>query len=261
MIPLIAAAAASAAASLAGSYMASEASKDAARMGAEQEQKGLDFQKGVYDTQQKNLSPYMQEGTKALTMYSGLASGAKQPEFTYKTPEFNFSTYEDPGAQYQMQQATKALQNSGMAKGLVGGGLMKSIMAKNQEMAGTAYQGAFDRYLNKNKFDYTTSSDAYKRNLEYQTLGLDRQMDLAKLGQASAVGANAAGSEASKNIGASYGNIGQTLATGGLGSASAWTTGLSSAANNIGQMYGYSQGIGVPKTGNQQTNNNTGAST
>lgn len=49
MVPLIAAAAVAAASSLAGAYIGGEASKDAARMAAEQEQKGPAFFFGNFE--------------------------------------------------------------------------------------------------------------------------------------------------------------------------------------------------------------------
>lgn len=256
--PLIAAAAVAAAATLAGSIIGANAASDAASKAAEQEQRGLDFQKEVYGKSQENLQPYMAAGKEALGKYQTLASGATQPTYDYKIPEFNFNVNKDPGADYQMAQATRALSNSGLARGVTGGGLLKSIMAKNQEMAGTAYQGAWSRYLDKTKMDYTSANDSYKRNLEYQNLGLERQKGLLDLGQSSAVGANAAGAEAGKQIGASYGQLGSTAASGALGAGSAWTSGLSSLANTGATLYGYSQGLKAPNTPTAQNNNNTG---
>lgn len=251
MVPLIAAAAVAAASSLAGAYIGGEASKDAARMAAEQEQKGLDFQKETWAKTQENMAPYMEAGKRGLTGYESAVGAAKQPEFNYKLPEFNFSTYEDPGAQYQMAQATKALNNSSLARGLGGGGALKAIMAKNQEMAGTAYQGAFDRYLKKNQQDYGFASDAYKRNLEYENLGINRQKDLMTQGASMASGLGTLGSQTGQQIGQSYGNIGSSLASGAAGAGNAWNQGLTGLSNAVGK------GIGA-YYGAQQTNDNLG---
>ena len=265
MIPLIAAAAASAAASLAGSYIASEGAKDAARMQAKQEQKALDFQKETWAKTQENMSPYLEAGKRGLTRYESAVAGASQPEFTYELPKFSFSTYEDPGANYQMAQATRALNNSSLARGLGGGGALKAIMAKNQEMAGTAYQGAFDRYLKQNQQDYGFASDAYKRNLEYQNLGINRQKDLMTQGASMASGLGQIGSTTGQQIGATYGNLGSANAAGSLGSSNAWTQGLSGAANAISKGVGAYYGQQNPYTSNWnsgydlgQTNDNLG---
>lgn len=264
MWPLVAAAAASAASSLVGSYLSAEGAKDAARMQAAQEQKALDFQKETWAKTQENMSPYLEAGKRGLTGYESAISGATQPEFTYKLPEFSFSTYEDPGANYQMAQATKALNNSSLARGLGGGGALKAIMAKNQEMAGTAYQNAFNRYLEKNKQDYGFASDAYKRNLEYQNLGINRQKDLMTQGATMASGLGTLGSETGKNIGSTYGNLGAANAAGALGSSNAWTQGLAGATNalgrGIGAYYGQQNPYGQSWTTDYagQTNDNLG---
>lgn len=251
MVPLIAAAAASAAASLAGSYIGAEASKDAARLAAEQEQKALDFQKETWAKTQENMSPYMEAGKRGLTGYETAIGGAKQPEFTYKLPEFSFDTYSDPGAKYQMEQATRALNNSSLAKGLGGGGALKQIMAKNQEMAGTAYQNAYQRYLSKNQQDYGYASDAYKRNLEYQNLGINRQKDLMTQGATMASGLGQLGTSTGQQVGTTYGSIGSSLASGAAGAGNAWNQGMTSFTNNLGSMMGSIYGKG-------QTNNNLG---
>lgn len=251
MVPLIAAAAVAAAASAAGSYFGAEASKDAARMAAEQEQKGLDFQKDTWNKTQENMSPYMDAGKRGLSAYESGIAGAKQPEYGYQNKDFNFSTYEDPGANYQMAQATKALNNSSLAKGLGGGGALKALMAKNQEMAGTAYQGAFNRYITKNQQDKTFADDTYKRNLEYQNLGINRNKDLMTQGASMASGLGQLGSNTGEQIGKSYGNIGLSLASGAAGAGNAYNQGVTSFTNNLGSMMGSIYGKG-------QTNNNLG---
>lgn len=249
--PLIAAAAVAAAASLAGSYFGGEAAKDAARLAAEQEQKGLDFQKETWAKTQENMSPYMEAGKRGLTGYESSIAGAKQPGYEYKNKGFDFSTYEDPGAQYQMAQATRALQNSSLAKGLGGGGALKAIMAKNQEMAGTAYQGAFNRYITKNQQDKTFADDQYKRELEYQNLGINRQKDLMTQGASMASGLGQLGTTTGQQIGQSYGNIGTSLASGAAGANSAYQGGMKSFSDAVGT------GVGA-YYGSQQTNKNLG---
>ena len=253
MVPLIAAAAVAAAASVAGSYFGAEASKDAARMAAEQEQKGLDFQKETWNKTQENMSPYLDAGKRGLSAYETGIANAKAPDYTYQNKEFDFSTYEDPGAQYQMAQATKALNNSSLARGLGGGGALKAIMAKNQEMAGTAYQGAFNRYITKNQQDKTFADDQYKRQLEYQNLGINRNKDLMTQGASMVSGLGTLGSTTGQQIGQSYGNIGASLASGAAGAGNAYNQGLTGFSNSIGK------GIGAYYGAQQQTNNNLGA--
>lgn len=262
MLPFAAAAAATVAGQMAASYFGGEAAKDAARIASGAEREGLAFQKQTWDKTQQNIDPYLKAGTRGLSEYERIAGSAAQPEFNFSQPEFSFDVHRDPGADYQMSQATRALNNSSLAKGLTGGGAAKAIMAKNQEMAGTAYQGSWNRFMDKSKYEYTRESDKYKRNLEFQNLGLDRQQDLYKTGATLASGLGQIGNEASRQIGATYGNIGQTQAGGIIGANNAWQQGASNVMNTLGQGLGYyygTPGRNPLQWDGRQTNTNLGA--
>lgn len=254
--PLVASAAASAAAGLYGSMQASDAASRASKAALEQEQKALDFQKGVWDTTQRNAQPYLEAGKTATGKYQQMADTAVQPSYTYKIPDFKFDTFSDPGAQYQMSQATRALNNSSLAKGLGGGGALKAIMAKNQEMAGTAYQGAFNRYLDKTKMDYQQANDEYKRNLEYQNTGLSRQKDLMTGGANVAAGLGTQATTMADTIGKTYGQLGSSKASGIIGGSNALTQGINTGLNGVSNALGWY--YGQQNENNKQTNNNLG---
>lgn len=259
MIPLLAGAmAASAAAQLAGSLIGANASSDAAAAAAAQEQKALDFQKQQWATTQGNIQPYLTSGQQGLNSYQSKINSASQPEFNYKLPSFNFSTYSDPGAQYQMQQATAALNNSSLAKGLGGGGALKALMAKNQEMAGTAYQGAYDRYLKQNQQDYGYANDQYNRNMNWQNTDIGRQKDLMTQGASMASGLGQLGQNAANSISQGYGNIGASQAGGIAGAGNAWNQGLTGLTNTVGKGLGYYMNSQTPRYNFGQTNNNLG---
>ena len=239
MVPLIVGmAAASAAASIYGANMSAEASRDAASMAAEQEQKGLDFQKDVYNKSQANLQPYLESGKQALQTYNEKLAGAEQPQFNYTQPEFKFSTYEDPGANYMMAQASKALQGSALARGAAGGGFSKALMEKNQEMANTAYGSAWQRYLDKTKINYGQETDKYTRNNDWFNNIMNRYSGQASAGQNAAVGQGTIGAEIGKNVQGGYNSMGQSLASGALGAAGSWNAGLTGATNALGQGLG-----------------------
>lgn len=241
-------AAASAAASIYGANKSAEASTDAARMAAEQEQKGLDFQKSVYEENKANLSPYVKAGAQALDTYQQKLAGATQPSFDYKIPEFKFSAFEDPSAKYMMAQATKALQGSALARGATGGGFAKALAEKNQEMANTAYGGAWDRYLSKTKMDYGAETDKYNRNNDWLQKLYDRYGNLATQGQAAAVGQSGASNQLASGVANSYNSMGESLASGSLGSAGAWNQGLTGATNALGKGLGAYQTYDASQT-------------
>jgi hypothetical protein len=200
MIPLVIAAAATAAASIASSVIGANASKDAAAASAAQEQKALDFQKGVWNQTQENISPYLQAGKQALTTQQGLINDATKPQYNYKIPDFNFDTFSDPSANYRMAQAAKAINNSSIAKGMGGGGAVKALASKEQELAGGAYSDAWNRYLQNTSNQYKQANDTYARDLDWQNTQIKRQGDVATQGAQMASGLGQLGTTTGQRV-------------------------------------------------------------
>lgn len=249
MVPLIIGmAAASAAASIYGANKSAEAATDAANTAAASTREGIAFQRDVYNKNQENMAPYMESGKNALATYNEKLAGAKQPEFNYVQPEFNFSTYEDPGAKYQMQQASRALQASSLARGAAGGGFAKALMEKNQEMANTAYGSAWQRYLDKTKINYGQEADKYSRNQDWFNNIMNRYQGQAAAGQSAAAGQGTLGAQIGQNLQAGYNSVGESLASGKLGTAGAWNAGLTGATNALGQGLGAYQTYSASQT-------------
>ena len=244
---LVGAMAASAAAGIASSIIGANASKDAAAAAAAQEQKALDFQKQTWATTQQNEQPYLEAGKQGLANYQTQANAATQPTYNYKIPDFNFSTYEDPSAQYRMAQAAKAINNSSIAKGLTGGGAIKALASKSQEMAGGAYADAWKRYLENTQQQYKQAGDIYNRNLDWQNTQLGRQQDLAKIGGTMASGLGTLGAETGKNIGSTYEQLAGSQVGGIAGAGNAVNQGITGVTNNLSKGLGYINGL--------QTNN------
>lgn len=237
MVPAIIAAA-GIAASLASSKMQSDAAESAASMAAEQEQKGLEYQKKMYEDTVSRMSPYTEAGKTALGKLQTEMDNQKQAEFGYKVPEFNFSTYEDPGANYQMQRAQRALNSSSLARGTAGGGFSKAMAEKQQELAGTAYKDSFGRYIDTTKLKYGEATDKYNRDYGYQQDRYKLLSGLAERGQNAAGNLGTVASESGKQVGQSYGQIGSSLASGQIGTSNAITTGLGNALNQASSAYG-----------------------
>ena len=248
MVPLIVGAmAASAAAGIASSIIGANASKDAAAAAAAQEQKALDFQKQTWATTQANEAPYLKAGEQGLANYQSQINSATQPEYNYKIPDFNFSTYEDPGSIYRMAQAAKAINNSSISKGLTGGGAIKALASKQQEMAGNAYSDAWNRYLQNTQQQYKQAGDIYNRNLDWQNTQIGRQADLAKTGASMASGLGSLGAQTGSQIGQTYSNLGSSNASGIAGAGNAINQGISTVTNGLTKGVGYLNG--------SQTNN------
>lgn len=239
MTPVIAGlAAAGIASSLAGSILGANASSEAASKAAEQERQALEYQKKMYEDSVKRMSPYTEAGVSQLGKYQTALENQKQQDFGYKVPEFNFSTYEDPGANYQMQRAQRALNSSSLSRGSAGGGFSKAIAEKQQELAGTAYKDSFGRYIDTTKLKYGEATDKYNRDYGYQQDLQNRRQGLITGGLTAAGGLGTLGSQTGQQVGQSYGQVGSSLASGTIGSSNALMSGLGNATNQLGQAYG-----------------------
>ncbi len=89
------------------------------------------------------LDPYRQSGEQAnASLQSGLVTGG---DFN-KTPTLA-DVQIDPGYAFRAEQATKALQANGAARGgVLGGGSQRDVLALNSNLASQEYQNAFNRF-------------------------------------------------------------------------------------------------------------------
>lgn len=102
------------------------------------------------------LNPYLQTGNQATqTLAQMMAPGGQlmQP-FTMQTMQAM-----DPGYQFRIDQANKALQASAAARGgALGGGTASALAAQTQNLASGEYANAFNRYLAQNQQLYAQLS-------------------------------------------------------------------------------------------------------
>lgn len=171
---------------LAGSSAANRA-KSASREYAAKAAKGREALVAGRAGVTANFDPYTQLGTQMAGQYgTEVAKGQNQPGFSYTPDEFNFSTEKDPGAQYRMEQANKALQASAIARGGMGGGFAKALQANSQGLASQEFQNAWNRNMEKNKFGYTRAADQYTRDYTSQQDYLNRLKSGSEAGQGAA---------------------------------------------------------------------------
>tara|TARA_R100001086_G_scaffold200856_1_gene117055 strand:+ start:3284 stop:4021 length:738 start_codon:yes stop_codon:yes gene_type:complete len=166
-----------AAGSIAGSVIQSNAAKDAAQTQAEATDRANQRQYEMYQEQRADFSPYRQAGGRALSMM-------ENPDFQRDFSQSDFET--DPGYEFRMAEAQKALERSAAARGgLMGGRMAKDLTRFSQGFASNEYQNAYNRF----------NADRDRR--------WGRLNALAGMGQASAAGTAAAAQN--------YGNMGATL--------------------------------------------------
>ena len=209
------------------------------------------------------LSPFVQAGGDAVTNLAQLMApgGLLSQRF-----DLNAMQTMDPGYQFRIDMANKALQSSAAAKGgALGGGALRSLQSQSQNLASSEMQNAFDRWRAQNQ-------DIFGRYNTMATMGMDASgragtnlMNAAQLAGGWNVGA---GQQAGNWLtqGTQYGGTGQMnaansiasntmntyrtiadLMTGGaaaqaagtVGSANAWQGALSGVANVGNQIGGY----------------------
>lgn len=226
---------------LASGLIGSNAAKRAARDQANAIQQGIDFQKGVYTDAKSNLNPYIQNGTENLATYQNKLDNQVQPTLNYQQEDFNFNKYQDPGAQYQAQQAAQAQGASALAKGAMGGGFAKALQTNQNNLANTAYSSAYDRWMKNSNMRYGQASDQYTRDATFQNQNLDRYGNLASQGMQASTALMGGGNTSASNLGSLYSNLGSAQAGGRLGSANAWMGaikgGMNGLASGLGQYY------------------------
>jgi hypothetical protein len=150
----------------------------------------------MFNTTQQNLQPYMTSGSTALNTLTGELPTLDTPMAIQPSiNNTNWQQYMSPAYQFQLQQGQQALQNSQAASdGALSGAALKGLVSYNQNMAGTAFQNAFNDYQTQygNQFNQyqTQNQNIYQRLANLANLGENAG---ANLGQnATQTGANVA---------------------------------------------------------------------
>lgn len=226
----------------------------AQQLQATEAQNALNFQQQTYNQGQANEAPYLAAGGNALNALQyglgtgGTANGSDVAGGSLLTPYSGTFTaptalteQNDPGYQARLQLGTDAIQKSAAARGsVVTGGTAKALDTYGQDYASNEYSNVYNRALT----DYTTNYNAYNTN---QTNQYNKLAALTGAGQATAANTaqqGQAAANATSNIdlttGAQQGqdlqNAGAATASGYVGAANAYSSGLSGATNNLASL-------------------------
>lgn len=143
------------------------------------------------------------------TQYGGDTTDPAYGSFATPFTGEDYLNYADPGYEFQLQQGNQALLNSaGVGGSALGGAALKDLLKYNQDYAGTAYQGAFDRYQ-------TTQNNIFSR-----------LFNLTQLGQNAAAGVGSQGTALAGQAGNAYQNAGSATGAGIVGAGNAISGGL-----------------------------------
>ena len=212
----------------------STAALQAAEIQAQSTKAQLAQQQAQWQQNQNNQAPWVQQGQSAgSTLSADMApGGALSHQFNASDLNANLA----PNYQFQLQQGNQALQASQSAGGTSGAGQgLKDVSGYNQNLAGNAYQQAFNNYT-------TNQTNLYNRLQGISSLGENAAANVGNQGtQMSTNIANSmqAGTTASNNY---LTGAASATAAGQVGSANAWSGAVGTGINS-GLTMGYLSGL------------------
>lgn len=210
-------AAAAAVGAIGSAIIGGNASEQAANTEANAANSASQVQQNMFNTVQKNLSPFISGGQNALTALlaqTGIgANGSFNPNASLVAP-FSAQQYQQsPGYQFQLQQGLNATQNAAAAHGGVySGNTLKALTQYGQGLANTDYQQALQNYM-------TQQSNTF-----------NKLSGLAGSGQNAAANLGGFSGQTAAAIGNNITGAGSALAAGQIGVGNAASGGLNSLA-------------------------------
>lgn len=207
----VTAAAIGAAGAIAGGVMQNRAAGRAADAQRDAANAGILEQRAAREQFQQNIAPYMQFGQ--TEGLGRLGSLLNDPNSIQNTAAY----------QWRLGQGMQSLDRSAASRGnLFSGGHHADVLGFGQGMASQEYESQ-----------------------------IGRAMDIARLGQNSAVGAGSMGQQSANAISNLYGNIGQAGANQAINSGNAWGNALTGLAGVAGQYMGQRQSAYKPAQAQQ----------
>lgn len=218
------------------------AANNAAQLQYNLGEQGLNFQQQVYNQNQQNLAPWIQQGQGAVNTLGGLQQQALQGTGPLApwTGQFQAPTAAQaaqyPGYQFQLQQGENAIQNSSAARGgLVSGNAATALNNYAQGTAQSDYSNVYNQALQQYQMGY----NQYQQN---QSNLFNRYASLAGLGQTSAAQEGNLGQSAANTtgniLGTIGGQVGQNINNAGAATASGYagaTNAFTGGINNLQQ--------------------------
>lgn len=208
MVPVAAAGAiASGLGQIAGNYIAGKSAEKAAQIQADSANRAIALQSQIYGETKDAYKPFVEAGSRGLTGFEDAIQNYNQPTLGYTQKEFNLSNWQDPGYDFRLAQAKKAIDASTAAKGMtLGSGALKSLQTRSQDMASQEYANSYDRWLKDSNLKYGQASDQYNRDIGFEN------QNISNFGNLSKVGSDALGNLA--GFGSSYGKTAGDMMTG-----------------------------------------------
>jgi hypothetical protein len=219
------------------------------------QQRALDLQARMYDTNRADTAAWRDVGVNSLAKLQGLTNGLDDYMFKAYTPnEFNFQA--DPGYDWRIGQGQQAIDRSAAARGgLQSGAALKEAQRYGQNFASNEYQNAYNRWNtdetnNYNRYN-TQQNNVYNKLATLAGMG---QVANTQLGQAGTNYANSTSgtlANTANNLGNIWSNNAANQSNVGYQNANANSSMYSGIGNALG---GASQAGGSGGWGNTFSN-------
>ena len=214
---------------LLGAVISSNGAQSAANTQASAANSATAAQQGMFNTEQANLAPFLQSGQTAIGQLSNMTAPGGSLTHQFDASDLNANMA--PNYQFIKDQGMGAVNNqASVGGGLVGGNALKGIADYSNNLAGNAYQQAYNNYN-------TNQSNIF-----------NRLSTIAGMGQASGANSATGASAFSNGIANTTSAAGTAAAGGAVGTANALTSGINNATgmNYLGSLMNGSQGSATP---------------
>jgi len=221
--------------SLFGGLFGANASSQASQQYIKALQQAQQWMQGQEQQGLQNYQPFLNAGQGAVGTLSSLLGTPGQGLLQPWTGTFQAPTAAQaeatPGYQFQLQQGLGALQNSAAGRGsLLSGRTLADLNNYAQGVASTNYQNVFNNALTQ----YQTSYNSFLNNQNNQ---YQRLLGTSQLGLGAAQGSGQLISGIGSDIASLIGQQGAARAAGTIGSANAWSNGISGALGSLGNYF------------------------
>lgn len=206
----------------------------AADLQKQESDKALAFQQQQWDTQQKNMAPWLQTGQSALGQLHYLTKTPGQGLLTpFQAPD-SVTMQNDPGYQERLKQGQQMLENSAAAHGgLLSGNTAQAEQKFGQDYASNEYSNVYNRAFNT---FHSNQTDQFNRLAALSGVGQQTASTLGQQGQSAANNVGNIMLTTGAQQGQDAQNAAAARASGYVGGANAWSGALSGGANNISQL-------------------------
>jgi hypothetical protein len=206
--------------SVASSYMQSQAAGKAADQYAGQAERGLQYNREMFNLINEQNAPYRATGERGATLYNQLADSG----YLTNQPSMNDLTRLMPNYKFNLDQGMGQLNSQiNAAGGAISGNAIQGAQQFAQGYAGNALTDAFNQYQ-ANRSNVVSNVNA-----------------LTGVGQNANATTATAASGASANASNLLSSIGNAQAAGTMGQANAWASGLNNISN-YAMLYGMRSG-------------------